>query len=42
MKIHPVFYVSLLKPYKTPFQEFNRPIPPSAIILPNTEQEEYE
>jgi hypothetical protein len=42
MKIHPVFHISLLKPYQVSNNEFLRPIPPPAIVLPNTEQEEYE
>ena len=42
IKIHPVFHVSLLKPYQASPTEFLQPIPPPAIILPNTEQEEYE
>ena len=40
MKIHPVFYVSLFKPYKSS-TEFGRPTPPPAIITPD-DQEEYE
>ena len=39
MKIHPVFHVSLLKPYKLS-TEFGCPMPPPAIIIPD-DQEEY-
>ena len=42
MRIHPVFHVSLLKPYQVSPNEFLRPTPPPAVVLPNTEQEEYE
>jgi hypothetical protein len=42
MKIHPVFHVSLLKPYQAAPNEFHRPTPPPAIVLPDTEHEEYE
>jgi len=42
MKIHPVFHVSLLKPYQASPNEFIRPTPPSAIVFPNTEHEEFE
>ena len=42
MKIHPVFHVSLLKPYNPSPEEFGRPTPPPAIIIPGNNQEEYE
>jgi len=42
MKIHPVFHVSLLKPYQPSPDEFARPIPPPAIVESDTGQEEYE
>jgi hypothetical protein len=42
LKIHPVFHVSLLKPYKPSPEEFERPTPPPATIMPETNQEEYE
>jgi Chromo (CHRromatin Organisation MOdifier) domain len=41
MRIHPVFHVSLLKPYQAS-NEFLRPTPPPAVILPDTEHAEYE
>src|SRR5271170_19765 len=42
MRIHPVFHVSLLKPYKELPEEFTRPTSPPAIFIPETNQEEYE
>ncbi len=42
MKIHPVFRISLLKPYHPPSNEFERPVPPPAIITTESNQEEYE
>ena len=42
MRIHPVFHVSLLKPYQVSSNEFLYSTPPPAVVLPNTEQEEYE
>ena len=42
MKIHPVFHISLLKPYQPSPEEFARPTPPPAIFESNTGQEEYE
>jgi hypothetical protein len=42
MKIHPVFHVSLLKPYQPSSPDFERPTPPPAIIIPETDHEEYE
>ena len=41
MRIHPVFYISLLKPYKELPEEFARPIIPPAIFIPEINQEEY-
>ena len=41
MKVHPVFHISLLKPYRPSPPDFERPTPPPAIITEN-EQEEYE
>ena len=37
MKIHPVFYVFLLKPYKSSSNEFLHPTSPTTIMLPETE-----
>jgi len=42
MKIHPVFHISLLKPYQISPNEFIRPTPPPAIVFPDTEHEEFE
>jgi hypothetical protein len=42
LKIHPVFHVSLLKPYKETPDEFTRPTPPPPVIISDTEQEEFE
>ena len=42
MKIHPVFHVSLIKLYQPSPEEFGRPTPPAAIVLPGSDQEEYE
>ena len=42
MKIHPVFHVLLLKPYNSTLEEFGRPTSPPAIMIPETNQEEYE
>jgi len=41
IKIHPVFHVSLLKLYKEE-KEFTRKTPPPPVILPETNEEEYE
>ncbi len=43
LKIHPVFHISLLKPYQEISNEFTQltpPLPP--VIIPETEEEEYE
>ena len=43
MKIHPVFHISLLKLYNpNDNEEFIRPTTPQAIIIPETEEEEFE
>src|SRR5271155_2123201 len=42
MKIHPVFHISLLKPYQPSPTDFKRPTPPPAIIIPEVDHEEYE
>jgi hypothetical protein len=42
LKIHPVFHVSLLKPYQESPRNFERPTPPPAIFIPETNTEEYE
>ena len=42
MKIYPVFYISLLKSYRPSPDDFERPTPPPAIIMPETEHEEFE
>ena len=42
MRIHPVFHVSLLKPYHPSPSDFERITPPPAEFIPNTNQEEYE
>jgi len=43
MKTHPVFHVSLLKPYQHSPDEFARPTPPPpAIVESDTGREEYE
>ena len=42
LRIHPVFHVSLLKHYQETPDNFNRPTPPPAIIIPGIEEEEYE
>jgi len=42
MKIHPVFHVSLLKPYKSSPEEFGRPTSPPAIAVQGSDQDEYE
>src|ERR1051325_8871525 len=41
-KIHPVFHISLLKPYNTDDNEFNREIPEQPEILVEDEELEYE
>jgi hypothetical protein len=41
MKIHSVFHVSLLKPYKTS-DDFTRPILPPPIAIEDTNEKEYE
>src|SRR5438132_11597111 len=40
-RIHPVFHISLLKPYKAT-DEFNRDVLPPPVFIPETNQEEYE
>jgi len=40
MKIHPVFHVSLIKPYRTT-NEFEREIPPPPVII-NENEDEYD
>lgn len=42
LRIHPVFHVSLLKQYHETPGIFDRPLPPLATHMPDTEQEEYE
>ena len=42
MKIHPVFHISLLKPYRSSPNDFERPTPPPAIIIPEADYEEFE
>lgn len=42
MRIHPVFHVSLLKHYQQDHDEFSRESIPSPIIIPETNEEEYE
>lgn len=42
LKIHPVFHISLLKHYQETSENFSRPTPPPTIIIPETEEEEYE
>jgi len=42
MKIHLVFHISLLKLYQPSPADFERPTPPLAIIIPETDHEEYE
>jgi transposase InsO family protein len=42
LKIHPVFHVSMLKPYKENLTDFNRDLPPPPEIIPETNEEEYE
>ena len=42
LKIHPVFHVSMLKPYKENLTDFNRDIPPPPEVIPETNEEEYE
>ncbi|CAG8622037.1 7437_t:CDS:2 [Paraglomus occultum] len=41
LKIHPVFHVSMLKPYQQ-FEEFNREAPPQPIIIPESNEAKYE
>ena len=41
MRIHPVFHVSLLKPYNEN-DDFEREIPPPPIFIPEIQQDEYE
>ncbi|CAG8794122.1 24900_t:CDS:1, partial [Dentiscutata erythropus] len=42
LKIHPVFLVSMLKPYKENLTDFNRDISPPPEVIPETNEEEYE
>jgi hypothetical protein len=42
LKIHPVFHVSLLKPYEETPQDFERPTPQPPIFFPEINSEEYE
>ena len=42
MRIHNVFHVSMIKPYNETSEDFERPTPPPAIILPDTNEEEFE
>ena len=41
MKIHPVFHISLLKPYQSSPTDFEKPTPPPAIVIPETDHEKY-
>ena len=41
LRIHPVFHVSLLKPYQE-CEDFEREVPPPPIFIPEVQQEEYE
>src|SRR6185369_5885441 len=40
-RIHPVFHISLLKPYHET-SDFSRTVPPPPIFVPENQQEEYE
>jgi hypothetical protein len=40
-RIHPVFHISLLKPYHET-SDFSRTVPPPPIFIPENQQEEYE
>ena len=42
MKMHPVFHVSLIKPYKGNPAEFNRQTPPPPEVIIGSNDEEYE
>jgi hypothetical protein len=43
LKIHPVFHVSLLKPYNESPTDFIRTtLPPPPVMIPETNEEEYE
>src|SRR5271155_4801219 len=42
MKIHPVFHVSLLKPYQPSSTDFEKLTLSPAIIIPETDHKEYE
>ena len=42
MRIHNVFHISMIKPYNETFEDFERPTPPPAIILPDTNEKEFE
>jgi hypothetical protein len=43
LKIHPVFHVSLLKPYNESSDDFTRTIPPPLpVTILKTNEEEYE
>jgi hypothetical protein len=41
LRIHPVFHVSLLKPYKES-EDFARATLPPPVTIPDTEEQEYE
>jgi hypothetical protein len=41
LKIHPVFHISMLKPYQET-DEFNRDVAPQPVYIPETKEFEYE